>query len=105
MMMGGSSQKKAIREQTKTIKENAAAEEKRSRELAVASQQQQESMIRRQKATEAAQALEDGQVKQTVETDLAPVADDTNTEDDGSGRRINTRDRYLQRVSGLRINV
>lgn len=101
---GGSAQRRAINEQTRQIKENAAAEEKRAKELAVASQQQQESMIRRQKAMEAAQALEEGQVKQTVETDVAPQVDSEDL-DPVSGRRLAPRERYRQsdRQSGLRF--
>ena len=102
--MGGGSQKRAINEQTKQIKANALAEEKRARELAVASQQQQESMIKRQKAVEAAQALEEGQVKQTVETDVSPEVGEEEI-DPVSGRRIAPRERFraAEKQSGLRF--
>lgn len=94
---------RAAREQARATREAAEAQARQARESARAAQQQSESTIARQRAAEAAKALEEGQTRQTVELDVAPEAQ--TTADDAERRR---RPRDVFRVpgrTGVGLNV
>lgn len=103
--MGSSSgMKRAAREQAQATREAAAAQAKQSRLQAQAAQQQQEQMIARNRAMDAAKALEENQVKQVVDVDTSPDQQSL-VEDPETGRRRAPREAYGVRrpQSGLRV--
>lgn len=99
--MGGG---KSGSKQSRAIREEGEREAQRARLQAQAAQQQQESMIARQRATEAAQAAQEGQLKQNVEVEQDPVDDEELIDEEG--RRRAPRESYrlrTGRMSGINI--
>lgn len=90
--------------QARAITQEGEREAQRARLQAQAAQQQQESMIARQRATEAATAAMENQLKQTVEVEQAPVDEPEML--DENGRRRAPREAYrvrADRYSGINI--
>ena len=89
--------KKAARMQAEATRKASEEQAKQSRMQAQAAQQQQESMIARERAIKAAEALHDNQKVQEVEVDDS--SNDVNYDLDEQGRRRAPREAFRVRRS------
>ena len=103
IVAGGSGAKKAAREQAAATREAAEAEAKRARLSAQAAQMQQESMINRQRAGDAARALQENQLNQEVDIEQVAANEVEADVDETTFRRRAPRDAYRTRRAGIQI--